>query len=70
MAAKWLDAAGVGEVLGLSAKTVRERVALRQDFPVPLRIGGVARPRWREDEVAEWAERERQRNAGRQRAAA
>ncbi len=66
---KWLDAAGVGALLSLSSRQVRERLALRQDFPQPLRIAGVGHPRWREDEVLEWAERERQRAIGRARAA-
>lgn len=66
---KWLDAAGIGALLSLSSRQVRERLALRPDFPRPLRIAGVGHPRWREDEVLEWAERERQRAAGRERAA-
>lgn len=66
---KWLDAAGIGALLSLSSRQVRERLALRPDFPRPLRIAGVGHPRWREDEVLEWAERERQRTAGRERAA-
>lgn len=66
---KWLDAAGIGTLLSLSSRQVRERLALRPDFPRPLRIAGVGHPRWREDEVLEWAERERQRAAGRERAA-
>lgn len=66
---KWLTAQGIGVLLSLSARQVRERIALRPDFPKPLRIAGVGHPRWREDEVLEWAERERQRVTGRERAA-
>jgi predicted DNA-binding transcriptional regulator AlpA len=65
----WLDAASVGRLLCLSTRVVRERLALRADWPKPLRIGGVGHPRWRKDEVLEWAEKERQRNEGRARAA-
>lgn len=66
---RWLDAAGIGALLSLSSRHVRERLALRPDFPRPLRIAGVGHPRWREDEVLEWAERQRQRALGRQRVA-
>lgn len=64
----WLDAEGVGLILSLSARVVRERIALIPGFPVPLRIGGAGHPRWRRDEVEEWAEKERQRVAGQERA--
>lgn len=66
---RWLDAAGIGALLSVSSRQVRERLALRPDFPRPLRIAGVGHPRWREDEVLEWAEKERQRQTGRERAA-
>ncbi len=66
---RWLDAAGIGALLSVSSRQVRERLALRPDFPRPLRIAGVGHPRWREDEVQEWAEKERQRQNGRERAA-
>lgn len=66
---RWLDAKGVAEFLSLAPRVVRERVALMPGFPAPMRIGGVGHPRWREDEVAEWAERQRQMTAGRERAA-
>lgn len=64
----WLDAAGVGKLLSLSTRVVRERLAARVDFPRPLRIDGVGHPRWRRDEVLEWAEKERQRVEGHARA--
>ena len=65
----WLDAAGIGTILSLTPRVVRERVALMPGFPVPMRIAGVGHPRWRRDEVLEWAEQQRQRAIGRQRAA-
>jgi predicted DNA-binding transcriptional regulator AlpA len=65
----WLSASAIGELLDMTPRQVRERIALRPDFPRPLRIGGVGHPRWREDEVQEWIERERQRTTGRERAA-
>ncbi len=66
---RWLDASGVAEMLSVSPRYVRERLALRPDFPRPLRIQRIGHPRWREDEVIEWAEKERQRQNGRERAA-
>ena len=66
---KWLDAKGVADLLSLGPRQVRERLALRPDFPKPLRIGGTGHPRWRSDEVLEWAERARQLTGGRSRAA-
>lgn len=60
MTAQWLDAAGVGRLIGHTARQVRERIALRPDFPRHARIGGTGHPRWRADEVARWMERQRQ----------
>lgn len=66
---RWLDAKGIGALLSLSPRVVRERIALSPGFPTPMRINGVGHPRWREDEVQEWAERQRQQQYGRERAA-
>lgn len=63
----WLTAEGVGKMLSMPARAIRERVALLPNFPKPLRIDGTGHPRWREDEVARWAELERQRTGGRAR---
>ena len=38
---KWLTAQGIGALLSMSPRNVRERLALRPDFPRPLRIAGV-----------------------------
>ena len=65
----WLDAAGVGALLSLAPRVVREKVALLPGFPVPMRIAGVGHPRWRKDEVLEWAEQQRHLTTGRARAA-
>lgn len=63
---RWLDADGVGALLGYTAAQVRERIACRPDFPAPLRIGG-GHARWRTSEIQAWAEREREKhNARRQ----
>lgn len=67
--ATWLDASAAAALLSVSPRTLCERWALRPDFPVPMRVGGVGRPRWRQDELLEWAERQRQQNSGRKRAA-
>lgn len=68
----WLNANEAARFLGYvdrhgepQARQFRERIALLPGFPDPLRIGGAGHPRWRQDELAEWAERERQRANGR-----
>lgn len=55
----WLDAAGVGQMIGHTARQVRERIALRPDFPRPVRIGGTGHPRWNAAEVDAWMRRQR-----------
>lgn len=55
---RWLDAAGVGAMLGYSARHVAERVACRPDFPRPMRING-GHPRWLAKEVMTWADGQR-----------
>lgn len=65
----WLDAQSAAALLSVSTRTLRERWALLPGFPAPMRVGGVGRPRWRQDELLEWAERQRQQTAGRKRAA-
>lgn len=52
--ATWLDAAGVGRMLGYEARIIRERIACRPDFPRPTRIGGKDNPRWNAAEVNAW----------------
>jgi len=69
ISAKWLDAAGVGAILGHTATQIRERYSTQPGFPVPLRIkyrdkDGTERsghPRWKASEILEWAEAERER---------
>lgn len=56
---RWLDAKAVGKMLSYDVRVVRERIACRPDFPRPMRIDGAGYPRWREDEVAAWAEVQR-----------
>lgn len=60
LSATWLDAESVGAMLSLSARVVRERIALRPDFPKPVRIGGVGHPRWNAAEVDAWMRRQRE----------
>lgn len=59
LSAIWLDAAGVGRMIGHTARQVRERIALLPDFPTPSRPGGTGHPRWNAAEVARWMERQR-----------
>ena len=56
---KWLDAAGIGTLLSLSSRHVRERLALRPDFPKPLLLSVRDPFRWRSDEVEAWAAAEK-----------
>ncbi len=65
----WLNAAAAAELLSVSTRTLRERWALLPGFPAAMRVGGVGHPRWRRDELLEWAERQRQQTSGRKRAA-
>jgi predicted DNA-binding transcriptional regulator AlpA len=60
ISAKWLDAAGVGAILGYNAAQVRDRISTQPGFPVPLRINN-GHPRWKASEILEWAEAERER---------
>ena len=54
-----LDAEGVGQMIGHTARQVRERIALRSDFPKAVRIGGTGHPRWNAAEVDRWMRRQR-----------
>lgn len=59
---RWIDAAGVGAMLSLSSRQVRERLALRPDFPRPLMLPMRGdNLRWRNDEVAVWQSEELRR---------
>lgn len=49
---RWLDAAGVGAILGREPRYVLERLACRPDFPKPFPDG---QPRWLAGEVMDWA---------------
>lgn len=59
----WLDAAGVGAMLGYEARIIRERIACRPDFPKPSRIGGKGNPRWNAAEIHEWMLQQRELTA-------
>lgn len=55
------DAAAVGAYLGVSARQVAERYALRPGFPATIRLpseSGRGLLRWRAAEVIAWAERQ------------
>jgi predicted DNA-binding transcriptional regulator AlpA len=63
----WLDADGVGRMLGYDAREIRERIACRPDFPKPSRIGGTGKPRWNAAEVDAWMRVQRDLTGGRPR---
>lgn len=56
---RWLDAAGVAAMLGMSTRHFAERVAYLPDFPKPARIGAGER-KWRMDEVQRYMEKRRE----------
>lgn len=47
-----LDSAEAGELLGYSARTVREELACKPDFP--KRVDSDGRPRWIAGELLAW----------------
>ena len=59
LSARWLSAEQVGQMIGHDARQVRERLALRPDFPRPARPGG-GHPRWNASEVDAWMRRQRE----------
>lgn len=64
---RWLDAEGVGAMLGFAPRYVLESLSRRSDFPKPLRVDGTGHPRWLASEVSAWAEANRERFSPRQR---
>lgn len=63
----WLDAEGIGTMLGYDARIIRERIACRPDFPRPSRVGGTGHPRWNAAEVDAWMRAQRELTGGRPR---
>lgn len=64
------DAAAVGAYLGVSARQVSERYALKPGFPDTIRLpstSGRGLLRWKACEVIAWAERQRPKSAPRAR---
>jgi predicted DNA-binding transcriptional regulator AlpA len=63
---QWWDAGAVAAFLAVGARQVVERMQFREGFPKPLRVGTARNYvyRWRSDEIAAWAELERQRQDG------
>jgi hypothetical protein len=52
-----LDATEAGELLGYTARTVREELACKPDFP--KRVDSDGRPRWIAGELMAWREANR-----------
>ena len=59
LSARWLSAASVAALLDCEPRQVRERFALRPDFPRSVRPGGTGHPRWNAAEVDAWMRRQR-----------
>jgi predicted DNA-binding transcriptional regulator AlpA len=57
---RWIDAEAIARMLGYEVRVVRERLAKKPGFPVPMRVNGTGHPRWRVDEVERWAESQRE----------
>jgi predicted DNA-binding transcriptional regulator AlpA len=55
---KLLTAEDIAEVLQVRPRTVKERIALRGDFPQPVVVGSIKR--WLEEEVTHWLLQQRQ----------
>ena len=60
LSASWLSAASVAALLDCEPRQVRERFALRPDFPRSVRPGGTGHPRWNAAEVDAWMRRQRE----------
>jgi predicted DNA-binding transcriptional regulator AlpA len=45
---------------------VRERLALKADFPKAARING-GHPRWKRSEILQWMEQQKEKTGGRKR---
>ena len=54
------DTATIAERTCYTRKYVEEHVVCKPDFPAPIKIGGVGRPRWVASEVMAWWESQRQ----------
>lgn len=59
VAERYMDAEEVGALLGFKTRYVAERLALRDDFPAPMRIDGTGHPRWLGKDILAWADKHR-----------
>lgn len=62
---RWLDADGVGAMLGFAPRYVLEKLATRPDFPKPMRLDGSGHPRWLASEIHEFAKNQQSKAVGR-----
>lgn len=53
---KWelWNTAEIAERTGYTRRYVEEKIVARPDFPVPICVAGVGRPRWESSEVQAW----------------
>jgi prophage regulatory protein len=58
-----IDHNRIADMVGMNRAHVRDRLTKRPDFPRPFVIGGARR--WREEEITEWIEAQRQAPDGR-----
>lgn len=59
VADRYMDAEDVGVLLKFKTRYVSEHLALRSDFPAPMRIDGTGHPRWLGKDILAWAETHR-----------
>ena len=57
--ARWLDAEGVGAMLSYERRYVLEKLAVRPDFPKPMRLDENGHPRWLASEIQAFAQKHR-----------
>ena len=50
--------ATIAEYAGPSVSHVAQRIACRPDFPRPIRVDGIGKPRWKGAQVMQWFERQ------------
>jgi predicted DNA-binding transcriptional regulator AlpA len=54
MTERLLSIADVMAQLGIRSRTTWAKVRKHEDFPAPLSIPGLSRPRWRQEDLSRW----------------
>ena len=55
-----IPAAQVAHILGLKPRYVAEKLVHKPDFPVAYRILGVGARKWKESEIRQWLETQKE----------